>query len=110
MADTVGNLWQKALTAIRRAFHAFEKSRADGRSEWELTVHSEFDAVDGAWIAWVEELPGCVSEGESEKDALDHLTDAIAAVIELKVDEALARSIDEHPTDHRTTSRHLKIA
>jgi len=38
----------------------------------------EPDPETGDWAAWVPELPGCVTAGESEEDALTNIREAIS--------------------------------
>lgn len=38
----------------------------------------EQDYETGDWAAWVPELPGCVSAGETEDDALTNIREAIS--------------------------------
>jgi len=52
-----------------------------------------WSAEDGAFIAEVPELPGCMAHGESQDDALRHVQDAMAAWIE--VAQEIGRSIPE---------------
>ena len=37
------------------------------------------DVEDGGWVAEVPSLPGCVSQGETKKEALRNIRSAIAA-------------------------------
>ena len=37
---------------------------------------------DGYWIAECPSLPGCISQGETEEEAIANITDAIRAYIE----------------------------
>jgi predicted RNase H-like HicB family nuclease len=41
----------------------------------------ERDEVDGGWIAECISLPGCMSQGETEEEALENLADALAGVL-----------------------------
>lgn len=46
-------------------------------------VRTERDELDGGWIAECVELPGCMSQGETEAEALENLADAIDGVLAL---------------------------
>lgn len=37
---------------------------------------------DGYWIAECPSLPGCISQGATEEEAIENITDAIRAYIE----------------------------
>lgn len=46
-----------------------------------LRVFTKTDELDGGWIAWCEDFPGCVSQGETEEEALEHLGEALGLAI-----------------------------
>jgi len=46
----------------------------------EHTVKTAKDEDDGGFTAWIEELPGCVSDGATEPEALDNLAEAFRGV------------------------------
>ena len=52
---------------------------------------------DGAFVAEVPSLPGCVTQGATRAEALDNIREAIAAYLEsLKAhDEPIPPSVDE---------------
>ena len=37
----------------------------------------ELDPETGEWAAWCPELPGCVSAGQTEQEAMDNIKEAI---------------------------------
>jgi predicted RNase H-like HicB family nuclease len=39
-------------------------------------------ASEGGWIAWVEELPGAVTQGETIEEARENLTEAVELILE----------------------------
>jgi len=43
----------------------------------------ERDAETGEWAAWVPELPGCVSAGDTREEALHNIEEAIALYLQL---------------------------
>jgi predicted RNase H-like HicB family nuclease len=48
---------------------------------------NEFTAVfepapEGGWVAWVEELPGAVTQGETLDEARDNLAEAVELILE----------------------------
>ena len=45
---------------------------------------------EGGFTAYVPSLPGCISEGESEKDALANIQEAIALYLEPVEDDWVA--------------------
>ncbi|MGM3304886.1 type II toxin-antitoxin system HicB family antitoxin [Anabaena sp. WFMT] len=43
--------------------------------KWRVVL--EADAETGDWSVWCPELPGCVSAGETEEEALENIREAI---------------------------------
>lgn len=83
--------WQGLLTRTRRAFRAFESEKAEGQAIRPLsfTVALNRDTLDGGWVAECLELPGCMSQGETQEEALRSLVDAIGEVLSLQVERAI---------------------
>lgn len=48
--------------------------------KWRVVL--ETDPETGDWAIWCPELPGCVSAGETEEDALNNIREAIALYLE----------------------------
>src|SRR5215208_5608022 len=86
---------QAAFAAIRRAFRKFETLRDEesASAAWRLTVLAEPDELDGGWIAECVELPGCMSQGETEEEALENLADAIGGILAVKVQAQLLKDM-----------------
>lgn len=42
----------------------------------------EQDKETGDWAVWVPELPGCVSAGDTEEEALENIREAIALYLQ----------------------------
>jgi predicted RNase H-like HicB family nuclease len=95
--ETAATGWQRLLAAIRRIFLRFENERTDEHSDWILTVRVKRDELDGGWVAECTDLPGCFSQGETRDEALYNLSDAIAAIISLRMEQQL--SATSHDTD-----------
>lgn len=47
---------------------------------WRVVL--EQDPETGDWAVWCPELPGCVSAGATEAEALEHIQEAIALYLE----------------------------
>lgn len=45
--------------------------------------------LDGSYFAEIEELPGCMTEGDTEKEALNMIEDAKAAWLKIAIDRKL---------------------
>jgi predicted RNase H-like HicB family nuclease len=79
-------LWYRILAKFRGLLgpeHVHHED-ADAHS-WKLRVVVEKDDLDGGYIARCLELPGCLSQGETEKEALENLNDAIGGVISARL-------------------------
>ena len=48
--------------------------------KWRVIL--EFDPETRDWAVWCPELSGCVSAGETEEEALEHIREAIALYLE----------------------------
>jgi predicted RNase H-like HicB family nuclease len=59
------------------------------RGRMVFTVNIEEDKLDGGYIAECSELPGCMSQGETEEEALKNIVDAITGVLEAKMQKHL---------------------
>jgi predicted RNase H-like HicB family nuclease len=73
-----------------------------GMSIVEYRVFTEPDEDDGGWIAWSDDLPGTMSQGETEAEALDHLGEAIGLAISVHMMDAESITVD---TVHERTVR-----
>ena len=48
--------------------------------KWRVVLETDFETGD--WSVWCPELPGCVSAGETEEEALENMREAIALYLE----------------------------
>jgi predicted RNase H-like HicB family nuclease len=48
---------------------------------------------DGVWIVEYPSIPGCVSQGETKKEALTNIQDAIAACLQVRADRGMPLTI-----------------
>ncbi len=90
MVDAAVTGWQRLLSAIRRLLLRFESERGDDNATWTLTVRVQEDALDGGWVAECPELPGCFSQGETRGEALSNLSDAVAGIISLRMEQQMS--------------------
>ena len=96
--------WQWLCSAVRRVLRRFETERSDTHAQWTLTVRVGPDSLDGGWVAECPELPGCFSQGETREEALGNLSDAVASVISLRMEQQLSATADSGATEE------LKVA
>ncbi|MFQ4139849.1 type II toxin-antitoxin system HicB family antitoxin [Nodosilinea sp. PGN35] len=50
--------------------------------KWRVVL--EPDTETGDWAIWCPELPGCVSAGDTEQEALDNIREAIELYLEVE--------------------------
>ena len=48
--------------------------------KWRVVLETDPETED--WAAWCPELPGCVSAGETEKEVLENIREAIELYLE----------------------------
>jgi predicted RNase H-like HicB family nuclease len=81
------------LTVAGSALQKIERIQARRghkiKSEMAFTVKVERDEIDGGYVAECLELPGCLSQGETEEEALENIVDAITGVLEAKMQRHL---------------------
>ena len=56
-----------------------------------VTLHRDEDAV---WIAECPTIPGCVSQGNTEAEALKNIQDAIQACLDVRAERGLPLTIE----------------
>ncbi|AVH65899.1 HicB family protein [Nostoc sp. 'Peltigera membranacea cyanobiont' 213] len=54
---------------------------------------------DGAWIVECPSIPGCVSQGQTKKEALENIKDAIAACLQVRAERGLPLTIETHQVE-----------
>lgn len=63
------------------------------KGTWHLRVSVEPDEIDGGFVAECLDVPGAMSQGETEEEALENLIDAVQGVVAVKMEEHF-RTID----------------
>ena len=53
-----------------------------------------FQDEDGAWIAECLSIPGCVSQGDTEQEAVSNLQDAIRECLEVREERGLPLTVN----------------
>ena len=54
---------------------------------------------DGIWIAECPALPGCVSQGETKRNALENIADAIRACLEVRQELGMPLGVEVHEVE-----------
>jgi len=90
-ASVVQAAWQRFLSSFRRAAHSFESERSDKASSFELLVDVRRDDLDGGYVAEVVDMPGVMSQGDTEEEALENVVEAWSEVVTAR----LARQFTE---------------
>jgi len=68
---------------------------------WEVRVVVEPDEIDGGFVAECLDVPGAMSQGETEEEALENVIDAVQGVMALRMEEHF-RSLDLSPGSRAT--------
>ena len=63
-------------------------------------IDVEPDPEDGGFVAFVRELPGVGSQGETEQEAVDAALDALRCALDVILGEQPTRSGDENATQY----------
>jgi predicted RNase H-like HicB family nuclease len=71
---------------------------------WKLRVSVEPDDLDGGFVAECLDVPGAMSQGETEGEALESLIDAVQGVVAVKMEEHF-RTADFDLPSQATSSR-----
>lgn len=74
-----------------------------------FTVRMWHDDLDGGYVVQCMELPGCMSQGETEAEALDNITEAIGGVLVVMLEDRIRE--EHHCVDKplRVTERELPV-
>lgn len=54
---------------------------------------------DGVWVVECPSVPGCVSQGQTKKEALENIKDAIAACLQVRAELGLPLTIETHQVE-----------
>lgn len=57
------------------------------RGTWNLLIQVEPDELDGGFVAETQDVPGAMAQGDTEEEAVENLGDALAAIVQAKMDE-----------------------
>lgn len=85
----MNNLVGTLTARIRRAIRAFRED-PESTSRHRVTFHITLqrDPLDGGFVAECPELPGCVSQGDTEAEALENILDAMSEVLDVQFSRA----------------------
>jgi predicted RNase H-like HicB family nuclease len=59
--------------------------------KWIVTIEQD---EDGCFIVECPAIPGCVSQGRTEEEALKNIQDAIASCLEVRVKEGMPLTVE----------------
>ncbi len=104
------SVWQQILACLRRILQRFETDRDDDAktASFAFNVKLEEDELDGGWVAYCLDLPGCVSQGETEEEALENLTDAIGGVLIVRMQTHVRDALESRTAEQSRTSQRAK--
>ena len=49
---------------------------------------------DGVWVAECPSIPGCVSQGSTQEEALEHVKEAIVACLQVRAEQGLPLTVE----------------
>ena len=49
---------------------------------------------DGVWVAECPSIPGCVSQGVTQEEALEHVKEAIVACLQVRAEQGLPLTVE----------------
>ena len=61
-----------------------------------LHVYVTPDEIDGGYIAECPDIPGCMSQGETEEEALENIQEAIELCLEVRREDGLPLTVPVH--------------
>ncbi len=80
-----GETYKEILRGIERIRQEIlTKLKQIANSAYTITLRQLAEEEGGGWLAEIPELPGCISDGETEKEALLNLMEAKEAYLECK--------------------------
>ena len=87
---------------LRRALRAFEEAPQDSHQDdgpITFTVTIQRDHLDGGYVAECVDLPGCVSQGETQEEAFENILEAITEVLGVRLERPLPPITDPSESD-----------
>lgn len=54
---------------------------------------------DGVWVVECPSIPGCVSQGQTKKEALENIKDAIAACLQVRAERGFPLTVETHQVE-----------
>ena len=74
-------------------YHVYKDMQLKGMAAMKFIVTLDRDE-DGVWIAECPAIPGCVSQGETQEEALANIQEAIALCLEVRAERGLPLTIE----------------
>jgi predicted RNase H-like HicB family nuclease len=93
---------RSAVIDWRSVKHTRGKSTISGNVAFRVEI--EGDELDGGYVAQCLDLPGCISQGETEQEAVENLVEAIIGVLEARMQRHLKKRPLHSSAETRTLS------
>lgn len=68
----------------------------------------ERDELDGGWVAYCPEIPGCAGQGETETESLLDAANSAMEIIKFRVEEAIRNH--QHESSSTTEPHEVSVA
>jgi predicted RNase H-like HicB family nuclease len=102
----------KFFAVLRKVFGAPEDAREciyeppteSHIGTWKLEVSVIPDEIDGGFIAECANIPGAVSQGETEEEAVEGLIDAVQGIVAAKMQENFREANESAPGTYELSS------
>lgn len=101
--------FQRFSTWFRRAVRPSESERTSAGSSWKFRCVVTRDELDGGWIAECVDLPGAMSQGETQDEAMTSLIDAMTGIIALRLQKQLPERAIGSDDDAGTGAREFAV-
>jgi predicted RNase H-like HicB family nuclease len=91
---------QPAMRVVAR----YEPPTESHIGTWNLEVSVIPDEIDGGFIAECSNIPGAVSQGDTEEEAVEGLIDAVQGIVAAKMQENFREAHESAPGTYRLSS------
>jgi predicted RNase H-like HicB family nuclease len=74
-----------------------------------VRIHVNYDDLDGFFIARCVDLPGCMSYGSTEREAVENLIEALTGVLNVRMQRQAREVVPDTPRPNEPRGRDLAL-